>query len=97
MGQGRNLFVPMHLAVILFFAVIALLYSHKTRSSYEPCNLWIIIALAVLALFIATGINTIPRLDEKVNASWAEVQNQYQRRMDLIPNLVETVKGLCQF
>ncbi len=39
------------------------------------------------------GINTIPTLDEKVNAAWAEVQNQYKRRADLIPNLVETVKG----
>jgi LemA protein len=50
-------------------------------------------ALAALALFIFSGINSIPRIEEKVNASWAEVQNQYQRRMDLIPNLVKTVKG----
>ncbi len=60
-------------------------------------NLWWIIALAVIGLFVVSGVNTIPRLDEKVNASWAEVQNQYQRRMDLIPNLVETVKGFANF
>jgi LemA protein len=60
-------------------------------------NLWIILALVVVGLFVVSGINTIPRLDEKVNASWAEVQNQYQRRMDLIPNLVETVKGYANF
>lgn len=54
---------------------------------------WWVIALVVVGLFIVSGINTIPTLDETVNASWAEVQNQYQRRMDLIPNLVETVKG----
>jgi LemA protein len=60
-------------------------------------NLWWVIALAVIGLFVFSGINTIPRLDEKVNASWAEVQNQYQRRMDLIPNLVETVKGYANF
>ena len=56
-------------------------------------TMWIIAVLALLAVFAVSGINTIPRLDEKVNASWAEVQNQYQRRADLIPNLVQTVKG----
>ena len=39
------------------------------------------------------GINTIPTLQERAKASWSEVLNQYQRRADLIPNLVETVKG----
>jgi LemA protein len=39
------------------------------------------------------GVNTIPTLDEHVKSAWAEVQNQYQRRADLVPNLVETVKG----
>jgi len=54
-----------------------------------------IVALTVaLGLSVsACGINTIPTLDEQVNASWAQVQNQYKRRTDLIPNLVETVKG----
>jgi LemA protein len=60
-------------------------------------RLWIWIAVAAVVLFAISGINAIPRLDEKVNASWAEVQNQYQRRMDLIPNLVETVKGYANF
>jgi len=50
-------------------------------------------ALALLVVWIISGINTIPTLEEKVNASWAQVENQYQRRMDLIPNLVNTVKG----
>jgi hypothetical protein len=39
------------------------------------------------------GINRLPTLDEQVKAAWSEVLNQYQRRADLIPNLVETVKG----
>src|ERR1700721_1644308 len=39
------------------------------------------------------GVNKIPTLDEQVKAAWSEVLNQYQRRSDLIPNLVETVKG----
>src|SRR5215204_3040946 len=47
-----------------------------------------------LALSIAgCGINTVPTLEERAKSSWSEVQNQYQRRADLIPNLVETVKG----
>lgn len=51
-------------------------------------------ALAVVALLLpGCGINDVPRLDEAVTASWAEVQNQYTRRADLIPNLVNTVKG----
>jgi LemA protein len=48
--------------------------------------------LACLAL-AGCGINTIPTLQERAKASWSEVLNQYQRRADLIPNLVETVKG----
>jgi len=39
------------------------------------------------------GINNIPTFDERVKATWAQVENQYQRRTDLIPNLVATVKG----
>ena len=48
--------------------------------------------LAALAL-TACGVNTIPASDEAVKAKWADVENQYQRRADLIPNLVSTVKG----
>ena len=60
-------------------------------------SMWLIIAVAAIGLFVFSGINALPKLDEQVNASWAEVQNQYQRRMDLIPNLVETVKGYANF
>lgn len=54
--------------------------------------------LAMLSLVLGLtgcGVNEIPRLDETVNAAWGQVQNQYQRRLDLIPNLVETVKGFA--
>ena len=53
------------------------------------------VALILLAplMVAACGINTIPTKEEAAKAAWAEVQNQYQRRSDLIPNLVETVKG----
>jgi LemA protein len=50
--------------------------------------------LAATALAAAgCGINNIPTYDEDVKAQWGQVQNQYQRRADLVPNLVETVKG----
>ena len=55
------------------------------------------LALLLLPLALAgCGINTIPTRDEQVKAAWAEVQNQYQRRADLIPNLVATVQGFAQ-
>ena len=50
----------------------------------------LLVAPLVLA---ACGVNTIPTKEERAKAQWAEVQNQYQRRADLIPNLVATVKG----
>ena len=43
------------------------------------------------------GYNTILGADEDVKAAWAEVQNQYQRRLDLVPNLVNTVRGAADF
>jgi len=54
-------------------------------------------AVLVLGLQLAgCGINTIPTQEERAKAAWSEVLNQYQRRADLIPNLVETVKGFAQ-
>ena len=44
-------------------------------------------------LLSGCGVNNIPTYDESAKAKWSDVQNQYQRRADLIPNLVETVKG----
>jgi len=53
--------------------------------------------LALLGVFLSgCGINNIPAFDEQAKASWSEVLNQYQRRADLIPNLVETVKGFAE-
>ena len=54
------------------------------------------ILAAVMALSLTgCGYNTFQTTDEQVKAGWAEVVNQYQRRADLIPNLVETVKGFA--
>ena len=56
------------------------------------------LAVAVLASGLAGcgAINRVPTLEEGAKSSWSEVQNQYQRRADLIPNLVETVKGYAK-
>ena len=52
------------------------------------------IILGVMAMTLAgCGINNIPTYDQAMKGKWGEVENQYQRRADLIPNLVETVKG----
>jgi LemA protein len=54
------------------------------------------IFVVLLGLLVSgCGINTIPTLEEQAKAKWSDVLNQYQRRADLIPNLVETVKGFA--
>ncbi len=53
----------------------------------------LILALIAPLFLAACGVNAIPTKEEAAKAKWADVQNQYQRRADLIPNLVETVKG----
>lgn len=56
-----------------------------------------LLVVGLLGLALAgCGYNNVPTLEEKAKAAWGEVQNQYQRRADLIPNLVETVKGYAQ-
>jgi LemA protein len=52
--------------------------------------------LILSALLSGCGYNTLQREDEAVKAAWSEVLNQYQRRFDLIPNLVNTVKGFAE-
>jgi LemA protein len=51
---------------------------------------------AAMLLLSGCGYNTIQSADEQVKAAWSEVLNQYQRRADLVPNLVETVKGYAK-
>ncbi|QHS62256.1 LemA family protein [Chitinophaga agri] len=66
----------------------------------KKSTLVIVIIIAVVVLFGGCGIskyNKIVNLDESVKTSWGTVQSQYQRRMDLIPNLVATVKGAANF
>jgi len=56
-----------------------------------------LLAVVLMALGLSgCGYNTIPALEEQAKAKWADVQNQYQRRADLIPNLVATVQGYAK-
>ncbi|SEL64683.1 LemA family protein [Acinetobacter sp. DSM 11652] len=56
----------------------------------------VVLALSSSLLFTGCGYNTLQAKDEAVTASWSEVQNQYQRRADLVPNLVNVVKGYAK-
>jgi LemA protein len=63
---------------------------------------WIIIGVIVLVIFIIYRMfsgtyNNLVQMDEQVGKQWAQVENVYQRRADLIPNLVNTVKGYADF
>ena len=59
-------------------------------------NRFLMAVVAVATLLLSgCGYNTLQRTDEQIKAAWAEVLNQYQRRSDLIPNLVNTVKGFA--
>ena len=66
-----------------------------------PNGLWsrlaVWLAVGMSALVAGCGYNDFQRLDEQVKAGWSEVLNQYQRRADLIPNIVATVKGEASF
>ena len=61
-------------------------------------KIWLVAFTLVATLGLSgCGYNDFQRLDEQVKASWSEVLNQYQRRSDLIPNIVATVKGEANF
>ena len=60
-------------------------------------KVWAIVLAAWVLSLTGCGYNTFQTGDEQVKASWSEVINQYQRRADLIPNLVATVKGEAKF
>src|SRR3979411_2736239 len=59
-------------------------------------TIWTWLVAVVVVTISGCGYNDIQRQDEQIKASWSEVLNQYQRRADLVPNLVETVKGIAQ-
>lgn len=62
-------------------------------------KVWIVvlIVVVVLGMWMGSTYNKLVKAEEKVNSAWAQVENVYQRRADLIPNLVNTVKGAADF
>lgn len=63
-------------------------------------NLWIIVIVVIVGLLVMSGVrsyNSMVTKREKVGEQWSNVENSYQRRADLIPNLVNTVKGYADF
>jgi LemA protein len=66
---------------------------HPTAAQSRWRSLLGLAALLPLFLLTACGVNAIPTYEEQAKAAWSQVLNQYQRRADLVPNLVETVKG----
>ncbi len=66
-------------------------------STRGAASLWILIGIAVLAaLYLGGTYNSLVKGNEGVDTQWAQVESQYQRRLDLIPNLVESVKGVME-
>ncbi|WP_372610614.1 LemA family protein [Halomonas sp.] len=67
------------------------------QTLFSDRHVWrLAFVLFVVTLLTGCGVNNIPTYDEQVKAAWAQVENQYQRRADLVPNLVETVKGFAR-
>lgn len=69
------------------------------RKGFSLLRMWLILAVGAVALsgLSGCGYNQFQSLDEETKAAWQNVLNQYQRRADLIPNIVETVKGEADF
>lgn len=69
----------------------------KSRSLVLGCLGVLVLGLVITALWGIGSYNTLVKLDQGVRSGWAQVENVYQRRADLVPNLVETVKGAADF
>mgnify|MGYP001395023743 CR=1 FL=1 len=70
----------------------------QTQTRRTSYGIWIILAIVVIVILgIVATYNSLVTLDQQVQAQWGQVQNVYQRRADLVPNLVATVKGVANF
>jgi len=69
----------------------------KVKSMALGCLGVLIIGIVAIVLFGVGSYNKLVKLDQDVQSKWSQVESDYQRRMDLIPNLVETVKGAAGF
>lgn len=71
--------------------------TNKKHNNMKNKGLWILLGiLAVVVVWAISGYNGLVSSDENVNKAWANVESAYQRRSDLIPNLVNTVKGYAE-
>ncbi|HUT71441.1 MAG TPA: LemA family protein [Desulfatiglandales bacterium] len=69
----------------------------KTGKALAIAGIVVVVILLIFFLSIKGTYNSLVRLDEGIKGAWAQVENQLQRRYDLIPNYVETVKGYARF
>lgn len=81
---------------MIFFPYVCvqmILKNNKFISIMKKTIIGIVIVIAIIAIYSVSSYNSMVTLDEQVGTAWSNVENQYQRRTDLIPNLVNTVKG----
>ena len=69
----------------------------KDKPFYSKPWFWVIVVVAIIALWIVGTYNSFITMSQSIDNQWAQVEVQYQRRIDLIPNLVNTAKGYMQF
>ncbi|MBN2202647.1 MAG: LemA family protein [Candidatus Aenigmarchaeota archaeon] len=69
----------------------------KEKPFYSKPWFWAIVIVAVIALWIVGSYNSFVSMNQAIDGQWAQVETQYQRRIDLIPNVVNSVKGYMQF
>jgi len=69
----------------------------KRKYGLVGCLGLLVLGAIIVGLWIAGQYNSLVKLDQGVRSAWAQVENVYQRRADLVPNLVETVKGAAEF
>src|ERR1700712_3331350 len=92
--KGGPLRGGQRLETALHVPIYATVVRSGTRKKHM--NRWLLIIALALSL-TGCGYNDFQRLDEQSRSAWSEVLNQYQRRADLVPNLVATVKGEANF
>ena len=84
----------------MMYKIISVIYSllskQKNMKIMRNFKLFIL-GILIIPFLSSCGYNTMIELDEGIGAQWAQVENSYQRRADLIPNLVNTVKGYADF
>lgn len=68
----------------------------KNKALWIPLILVVVLGISVV-LWVQKSYNSMVKYDESVQTAWSQVENQYQRRLDLIPNLVQTVKGYTNY